>query len=68
MKQQYIVVELFSDMPSNDIKDCKMAGDMFKVSLRDAIRLSDLLTEDHVEFTMDEVGDCLIDKSYKYWE
>jgi len=68
VKSDKILIELYSDMPSNDIADCKMAGDFIKVTSKDAIKLVDILLEEHVEFVVWEVGECLVDKSYKYWE
>ena len=55
-------------MPTNELQDCKLAGDMIKVTSKDAIKLIDILTSEHVEFTVWDVGECLMDKSYKYWE
>jgi len=63
-----ILIELYSDMPSNSIVDYKSAGDFIKVTSKDAIKLIDILLEENVEFVVWEIGECLIDKSYKYWE
>lgn len=63
-----ILIELYSDMSSNNYSDCRFAGDCFCVDVIDGIKLIDILIENHVEFTIYEVGNCVLDKSYEYWE
>ena len=67
MGEKY-VFELFSDMPTNDFKDCMFSGDVFieYISSR-AMKIIDALIQDRVEFTVYLVKECVLDKSYKYW-
>lgn len=67
MESTKVIIELYSDMPSNEFEDFKSAGDFIMLSARRAIPLIDVLINTQVEFTVYEVGKCLIDKSYEYW-
>jgi len=62
------LIELYSDMPTNEIEDCKFAGDLIRVTSKDAIKLIGILTDQKVEFAVYDIGECLMDRSYKYWE
>jgi hypothetical protein len=68
MKSNYVLIELYSDMPTNEIEDCKMAGDLIQLPYKDGMKLVGILLDQHVEFAVSEIGECLIDRSYKYWE
>ena len=63
-----ILIELFSDMPSNNYSDSKSAGDLIMIDVIDGIKLIDVLIDNQIEFGVYEVGKCIMDKSYKYWE
>lgn len=62
------MIELYSNMSSNHLLDCKLAGDIFKVTSIEGIELMGILIKDGVEFTVYEVGECLCDMSYNYKE
>lgn len=68
MSKEKKLIELYSNMPTNEISDCKFAGDLIMVSSKDAIKLIDILTDQHIEFCVYDVGECLMDKSYEYWK
>lgn len=61
------LIELYSDMSTNHLVDYKTAGELIVLNSKDAIKLIDILIENHVEFTVWDVGECLIDRSYEYW-
>lgn len=66
MRVTKFAVELYSDMPSNDIEACRLAGDVFFVSLEKCPTLIHLMMDDGVEFAVSEVGVCISDRSYTY--
>lgn len=68
MNSRKTLIELYSNMPSNQFEDCKMAGEFIMVKPELGIKIIDQLIQDCVEFAVYEVGDCVIDRSYKYWE
>lgn len=61
------LIELWSPMPSNMKQDRKHSGDFIFCTSEDALYLVAELMHNKVEFAIYEVGDCLVDKSYKYW-
>lgn len=61
------MIELYSDMESNELSSQKICGDIIKVDSKDAIKLIDILISNQVQFAVWDVGECLIDKSYSYW-
>ena len=63
-----ILIELFSDMPTNEDQDCKFAGEFMLLNYDEAYRMIGRLVSDHVEFTAYKVSECLIDLSYDYLE
>ena len=65
---KWIIIELYSNMPTNEIEDCKMAGDIIKKPHDDAIKLIGILQDQHIEYTVWTLGECLIDHSYEYWK
>ncbi len=65
---KYILIELYTNMPSNNIEDYKPAGDFIKIEVTKGLELVNILINECVEFAVYKLGDCIIDRSYEYWK
>lgn len=68
MENRSVLIELYDNMPTNKIEDCKSSGDFIRKPYKEAVQLIDILVASKIEFCAWEMGDCLMDMSYKYWE
>ena len=66
MEQKYLV-ELFSNMPTCEVEDCKMAGDLIIVSSKQLGLLVAHMANHKVEFAISTIGECILDLSYAWW-
>jgi hypothetical protein len=68
MSKTFVLIELYSPMPTNKFEDCKMAGEFIKTDAISAIKVIGFLIEQNVEFVVWEIGECLVDLSYDYFQ
>lgn len=68
-REKKYLIELFSEMPSNNEEDYLPKGErIIRYDASSTMKLIDNLVKYKVEFTVWEIKECLIDLSYEYWE